>query len=160
MRIHWSEAKPRSVNNRCVRAFEKALQRKRKKIYFFLFQTVHIQWISEWPPPHPPPSLLWQCFPFQHPLISAIAFVTMETGLLLHLLQVCGVFTIARLTAPVAAAGQRAHRAQNQPLGDTKPPLSVCPQSSTIITIMFASPSHSHHYGLKDYVTTATVWAS
>lgn len=42
----------------------------------------------------------------------AIAFVTMETGLAASLCAGRWGFTIGRLTAPVAGAGQRAHRAE------------------------------------------------
>lgn len=73
----------------------------------------------------------------------------METGLAASLAGLVGFFTIARLTAPAAAAGQRAHRAQNQPLlRDTKPPPSVSPSPSTphVRLTLLATYSHSHHY--------------
>lgn len=84
---------------------------------------------------------------------------------LLHPLQgLVGFVTIARLTAPVAAAGQRAHWKQNQPLAKHKKITSVCllHHHNT-----YASPSplppsfsNSHHYGLRDYITTVTVWTT
>lgn len=135
-------------------------------------QYVSTEYLNGSTPPPPTPChchrLLCQCFPFQHPLISAIAFVTMETGLAASLTGsgVGGFFTIARLTAPVAAAGQRDHRAQNQPLRDTKKP-SVCPppqppppQVRLTPLLSPTSSFYSHRYGLRDYITTATVWAS
>ena len=90
--------------------------------------------------------LLCQCFPFQHPLISAIAFVTMETGLaaasLAGLLcfffsyffsfpQYCRLPWLQQVSEPAE---------RKISLRDTKkPPQSVC------LTVCL-SPHHHHHH--------------
>lgn len=119
MRTLWMKPKNNNRSASCERLW-KSKQRGGRNNLQNSMSSVNIWMVPPSLSNHHHHFLLWRCFPFQHPLISAIAFVTMETGLAASLSGLVVFFTIARLTAPVAAAGQRAHRVQNQPLARHK----------------------------------------